>query len=106
MTDSQKQAFIRLYQFYKSQEESNLNNQVPGKWAFWSEGSAIAWESAADQLKFFLQMWCDIEILPLVETDEYLEQVAEESKHDNEPDHEEREHIEEMEYRSNQMGSI
>ena len=47
-----------------------------------------------------------IEELPLVETQTYLEQVAEECKHDCEPDHEERDHMEEMEYRSMQMGSL
>lgn len=36
----------------------------------------------------------------------YLEQVAEDCKHDCEPDHEERAHMEEMEYRSMQMGSL
>lgn len=36
----------------------------------------------------------------------YMDMVAEECRHDNEPDHEEREHMEEMEYRSSQMGSI
>jgi len=65
----------------------------------------MAYSQAAIQFKHLASMF-DIEILPLQETDEYMQQVAEECSHDNEPDHEERDHMEEMEYRSMQMGSL
>lgn len=106
MNESQKAAMIRLYQFYSDQakkaEERRQNNEAQS----FNYGASFAFQNSADQLKYYLLLWFDIEILTLVENTTYLEQVAEECKDDNEPDRKERKHIEEMEYRSMQIGSL
>jgi len=92
MKSYQIQHIVNQIQFFE--DAAKFHTEPNAKWAL--EMAASAYRHTAFML--------DIEILPLVETTEYLIQVAEECSHDCEPDHEERDHMEEMEYRSMQMG--
>lgn len=106
MNETQKSAMIRLYQFYKEQANKAEKRRQNKEAESFNYGASFAFETSADQLKYYLWLWFDIEVLDLQETQTYLEQVAEECSHDNEPDHEERDHMEDMEYSSMQMGPL